>query len=173
MSGIQAELNPNQPTGRTSWMQVPVFEPVPWMEYSQDGSIGYFTRDYTATYSNQTANQEQTLNFRFDRDAVVIALCGAACKTDSSNLPVGMQSLDTFSLKAETVTGDRLIQTSTLGSAVVGTGAWPRKIAFGCWRCPTGTTLQFFSTPLLATLRVDLVLQVVETFAGQNFRGKT
>lgn len=111
------------------------------------------------------ANQQVIEDFNFDNKSAIFAMSAAVINTaGGAHPPTGYaNSLDTFQVQFRLSQGTRTYQTNpVLGSAVFGTGSWPRYLGMPTWRINGGSVLQMLLTPLEDDLRIDTMLQVVE-----------
>jgi len=169
---FQATINPV--TGADQLMrmgipfeEVPVFEPIPWLPVAKD--IAWGLSDRVVTLTNGVINTQVSTPLGFDFYTVAYALSAAVRNTAGNALPGSFGSpLDSFRVQFVT-TGNYNFQTAdAMGSALVGTAAFPRKLGRCCWRFNGGAQLRVLITPLMANLQVDVIVWTVQTTIGSN-----
>lgn len=171
----QAQINP--PTYNTfmqqglQWYRQQVAEPLVFIPISD--RIATQPRLRTITVTNQAANTEVNSFVQVDIPSTVYALSAAAATTDASALPVGRASLDTFRVRFEHNTGDRLTPTAGLGSAICGTAQFPAKIGGAGWVFDRGGTVLVGVTPLVANMTIDVTLWIIEIRGPSNYNPLT
>lgn len=142
---------------------VPVDRPRPW--FPADPNIGRQVRRVVRNFSGLTAGTEVPQNIQVDTPATVYALTGAAFNT-AAGLSAG---LDSFRVRFEYITGDRLDTVSGLGSALLGTAAFPAFIGDVGWSFDRGSAIRVFVTPLIANLAIDIAVWWIEVRGPVNF----
>lgn len=149
------------------WYRTPFYPTAPFVPFNPN--VGTIVRHYSGGIVNQTAGTEVVVNVLFDIPCRLIAINGGAFTTDNSALPVGRNSLDTFLFRLAYTTGERLDISERLGSTVVGTAQRPGELGHAGWSMNAGSSVQLGITPLIANLRVDIVLVCLEMRGASNF----
>lgn len=156
-----------QGTNGEKWYRTPFFPTAPFVPFNPN--VGMIVRHYSTGILNQTAGTEVVNNVLFDIPVRLIAINGAAFTTDAAALPVGRNSLDTFLFRLAYTTGERLDISERLGSTVCGTAERPGELGYAGWSMNAGSSVQVGITPLMANLRVDVVLVCLEMRGASNF----
>jgi hypothetical protein len=150
------------------WYREPVLEPR--IFFPNDPTVARQVRYRAVTISNQTANTEVSQFVNFDIPSVVYAFSGSARKTDESALPVGLSPRDMFLVRFQhSSANDRLTPVAMIGSCVVGTAESPMLVGAAGYVFNRGGTLEIAITPLVASLRVDICVWVVEIRSQTNY----
>jgi len=152
-----------------SWVREQVYYPTPTLPKSR--YIGEQFRRYVTNFNAMVLNVETVLQVNFDRPSYCLALSGAAYDNTGAALPVGLDSLDTFRVRFEHATGDRLDTAAGLGSALVGPGRDPAFISGPAWFFDNGSVCRIGVTPLRNNLDVDIVMWAIETPGPTNLTG--
>lgn len=150
-----------------AYQEVPMKDPMPWLPVGSD--IAWGLNDRVITVSG-TANTVDTQPLAFDLPCAVYALTAAVRSTAAAAVPATgyANALDMFKVQVKTSNG-RLFQTNPVkGSAIFGTGSWPRWLGRSCWRFNPGAQIQVLTTPLANNLEIDLVFWCVEITVGTN-----
>lgn len=111
------------------------------------------------------ANQQVTLPV----PSVVFNVTGAAVDTTGTALPVGLASLDTFTIEIVMSNNDKKMTAAALGSTVVGTAQRPRQVGPTGWMADMGQSFNLTITPLRANLRIDIVLTAACIYGPASF----
>lgn len=163
----QAALQPPSTMERARqglrWYRMPVYEPRPF--FPEDPMVGIQPRRYTANITNSTINQEIVKLVQIDIPGTVYALTGAAFDTNA------LVSLDnnTWLVRFEHSSGDRLDTNSALASCLVGSAQFPALIGGVGWNFDRGSTVRVGVTPLKSNMRIDVALWVIETRGPVNY----
>lgn len=173
-NGVGALINPfggvpDPGSPGTFYKQTPVSEPTPWLPYRVDNQIGFFNRWYVIEVINEAANTEVIRTLQVDIPGFVYEVVGGAVSTNATALPVGTESRDTFLMRLDYSQNSKLITSQALGSTVCGTAGFPAKVGLSGWKFNRGSSAIFGITPLVANLRINIVLKYIELQAGANF----
>jgi len=151
------------------WKKDQVYYPEPIMPISP--YIGKQFRRYVTNFNALVVNVETVLQVNFDRPSYCYALSGAGVENTGAALPVGMASLDTFRVRFEHATGDRLDTAASLGSSLLGTGDAPALLGGPAWFFNNGSVCRIGVTILVANIDVDIVMWCIETPGPTNLTG--
>ena len=149
------------------WYRAPFYPTAPFIPYNPN--VGMIVRHYSGGITGEAANAEVIRNVPFDIPCRLIAINGAAVLTTGGALPVGRASLDTFLFRLAYTTGERLDISERLGSTVCGTAERPGELGHAGWSFSAGSSVQLGITPLLADLRIDIVLVCLEMRGASNY----
>lgn len=167
----QAALNPPSYQAYAeqipAWYREPVYEPRPF--FPNQDNIAKQPRMRTVESLNEAANVEVLRFIQVDVPSIVYAWTGAAVDTTPAALPVGLASLDTFTVRFEHNAGDRLTPVAQLGSCVLGTAAFPALIGGAGWVFDRGGTITVAIVPLRASLRIDVTAWIIEVRGPVNY----
>ena len=111
------------------------------------------------------ANQQVTLPV----PSVVFATTAACVDTTGTALPVGLSSLDCFTIDIVMSNNDKKMTAAALGSAVLGTAQRPRLIGPTGWMADMGQSFNLTITPLRSNLRIDVVLLAACIYGPASF----
>lgn len=133
-------------------------------------------RQYSATLlsteSDYTVNVEAVRAVRFDFPSTIVELTAAAFNTAAGNaLPIGVGPRDCFLISIRSANGDNYVINPRLASTVAGTGELPGEVGDSGWVFDAGNAMIVGITPLLASLRIDVTIKVLEQRGKQNFAG--
>lgn len=165
-----AQLGGPQPL---PFVRFPFFPTSPW--YSTNPNVGYQVRYYgtnlLSTDSDFQVGSESLRTVQFDIPCRVIAFNGASCRLsdpDDGTITVNNMNL-LYLFRAEYTTGDKLHTAARLAATVVGGGSDPGEIGGHGYNIDQGASLQLGIIPLVADIRIDITIQVLEMRAPQNF----
>ena len=108
-------------------------------------------------FTGTTINVETTQSIRFDVPGPIYQLTGSARDSTGAAFPVGVNALDTFLVRFSMSNGEQLDTMASLGSTLLGSGAFPCQLSSEAWQFDNGSTLQVSVTPLFANLQVYIV----------------
>ena len=169
--GSTASLNPPSNAQRaqqgTPWYREQVFYPTPWFPAGQN--IGLQLRIRPLTILNQAAGANVLQTIQFDIPTSVYAITAAAVDTTGAALPVGLSSLDTFTVQFQHTNGDLYSTLPALGSPVCGDGGNFALLGGPGWSQDRGTSILVTAQPLRANLRIDIVLWGIEARGPANY----
>lgn len=153
----------------TSFVHVPLY--LPTGLFPAGDNIALVPRDRPLNFAFTTAGGSTTKTLQFEVPTTVFGLTAAAIKTDgTTDLPVGMNPLDTFLVQiTRTASGDKLQTEPAPGSTVCGTGVQPRLIGPGGWIVDAGGAFSVNVTNIVANISVAIVLWTCEVRGPSNF----
>lgn len=155
-----ASLNPPNNMERLqnpmwAWTRYQCFYPEPLTP--EGPGITYQIRRRVLQFRNLVLDTETTLPIRFDVPGPIWQLTGAARDSTGAAFPVGLNSLDTFSIRFTTSNGEKLDEAEGFGSAMLGTGSQPCFLGRETWQFDNGSVLLCFVTALRTNVDVDVV----------------
>lgn len=149
----------------------------PFVRLANAPGIIYFPKFRTVTFhgNGTAANQSQTQTFTFTQPTIIIARTAAAIDASGAALPVGRNSLDTFTGQMfragsfqDFIDGGGGTNTGpmapVLGSAIFGTAAQPALIPGNGLFVENGSFMNVTVVNLIANVRVDVTLWCIEEF---------
>ena len=153
------------------WIRYPVAEPSPWRPVN-DNISEQFRRYVMDPIVNGAANTEVTRSIQIDIPATLYGLTGAAMSTTSTDFAQGTTGLDHFTIRFEHSNGDRIDTQAAIASAMLGsiaTGPGAALLGGPAWHFDRGSAVFAYITPLVANLRIDVVLWVMEYRGPANY----
>lgn len=153
------------------WIRYPFYPTAPW--YSTNPNVGYQVRYYSTgiidTDADYTINSESIRTVQFDLPCRVVAINGAAIRTnDLLALNLNTMNLQ-YLFRVEYTMGDKLHTTQRLAASVLGIGNEPGEIGGHGYNIDQGASLVVGITPLSANLRIDITFVCLEMRAPRNF----
>lgn len=138
---------------------------------STDPNVSQMPRYYVQTIGpTYTLGQTVNVSQKFDIPGTVVAWNGACFNTGAGNaFPIGVRPLDTFLINLTTSTRENITTGPVLGSALLGTGENPGQVGAYGYMISAGGTINMEITPLLADLRITIMLTILELRAGSNY----
>jgi hypothetical protein len=159
------------PAGQPTFYKAPFFPTAPL--FLTNPNVGYMVREYSVGILNQAAGTEVIQPITFDIPVQLIALNGAAFVTLAPNaLPAGVGPRDCFLFRMERSNGEKIQITSRIASTCVGTAERPGELGGSGLMLDAGSSLQIGITPLLANLRVDIILHCMELRGGSSWTNR-
>lgn len=159
-SSAQRAQDPN-----VGWAREQVLFPEPLLPINE--RIGRQLRNRVIVFDTLVQNQTQTGRFTFDVPSVMYARMGGVFA--GSNLPTGTTGLDQFTVRFEHSNGDRIDQTESLASTLLGSAGEPNLLGGPAWRWDNGSSCLVYVTPLSAAIsQIYIVAQVVELRGPTN-----
>lgn len=151
------------------YIRAPFFPTAPFLSTSRD--VSQMPRFYVLTAGpTYTLGATLSLTQKFDIPGTVVSWNGSAFNTAAGNaLPIGVRPLDTFLINLTTSTRENITTGPTIASALLGSGENPGQVGAYGYMINAGGTINVEITPLLADLRVTIVLTVLELRAGSNY----
>jgi len=131
--------------------------------------ISVKSMDMVKTYSGNAANVAYTDNLQFSSQPGIVAQLTAGVFTET-DLAVGIDFLNTFTVEIVRTNGDKLMTTSGLGGAVFGTARWPRNIGPSGWMMDLGSALSITVVPLIDDLTITLNFLTVQVYGPASFQ---
>jgi hypothetical protein len=143
--------------------------------YSTDPNVGYQTRYYTTYLSpsepDYAVGGTSTRRIPFDIPVRLIAINGAAVKTDDPQYLSGLNPLDMFMLNFQYTNGDKLSTNPALASTLVGTSQRPGELGGVGWTINGGATLLTEIIPLIPSLYISINFVCLEMRGPTNYTG--
>lgn len=155
-----ASLNPPNNMERLqnpmwAWTRYQCFYPEPLTP--EGPGITYQIRRRVLNFRNLVLATETVLPIRFDVPGPIWQLTAAARDSTGAAFPVGLNSLDTFSIRFTTSNGERLDESAGFGSAMTGTASQPCFLGRETWQFDNGSVLLCYVTALRTNVDVDVV----------------
>lgn len=160
-SDMERMQDTNQP-----WDRLQLYYPEPLLPVGN--RIAFQLRQRVVQFQSAAANVESVQSIQFDTPGPVYQITAAAYDNTGAALPVGLDSLDTFRVRFEHSSGDRLTTVATLGSTICGKGALPALLSRSCWHFDSGSVMRVGVTPLRANLDIDIVAWQYEARGPSN-----
>jgi len=169
--GAHASLNPPSNAQRaqqgTPWYRDQVYYPTPW--FPKGENIGLQLRRRPLTVLNGAINTASINVLQFDIPTTIYGLSAAAVDTGGAALPVGLDSLDSFTVQFRHTNGDNYDTAAMLGSASLGPAENLTLLGGTGWMQDRGSSVEITITPLRATMRIDVCLWGIEVRGPANY----
>jgi hypothetical protein len=158
------------------FVRYPFYPTAPF--YSTNPNVGYQTRFYSCgvLYSDPDYRVGSGLPrpVQFDIPVRIVGFNASAVyyfgnPMTIAALPFGVKPNDTYLLRAEYTTGDKLHISSRLGSTVTGSCENPGEIGGTGYSIDAGASFMIEITPLMPNLRIDVTLVCLEMRGPRNF----
>lgn len=164
-NGPQSLREMTQPDSGVQLFRTLLEKPAPWLPYGP--GIGHQIRDYVVhldtTQNDVTVGQSTLRPIRVDLPVAFYAITAAARKLDGTAIPDSVEtSLDMFKIQLTYVQTDNIQTIAGLGSAICGTGRWPRLFGGPSLVFDKRANVNVNLIPLYDDMEVDLVLFAVE-----------
>jgi hypothetical protein len=137
------------------WTRLQVYYPEPLLP--QGVAIAYQLRQRVLQFLGLAINQPTINRIRFDTPGPVYQITAAARDNTGAALPMGLDSLDTFRVRFEHSSGDRLTEQAAMGSALCGVASFPALLSRNGWHFDNGGVMIVEVTALRANLDIDIV----------------
>ena len=156
---------------RATMARIPFMPTAPFTPIGADTATipRFYTCKLQATDSDYNVNSAAIRRVSFDIPCRLCIINGAAFSTAVGNaLPVGVTDLNTFLISMSYSTGEKLMIEPVLASTVLGKAQFPGQIGASGWTMNPGSVMVVEITPLLASLNIHIVLQVLELRGAGN-----
>ncbi len=135
---------------------------------------GKMVRDYStgllSTDADYVVGTEAIRNVLFSNGATIIAITGGAFSSAAGNaFPIGLGPLDVWLFRMQYSNGELLAVNARIASNVVGDAKRPGQVGFHGWTIQPGQAITIGITPLLASLRIDVTLVVLEQMGASSY----
>ena len=170
----QGQLGGKTP-GFPALIQRPAFPTAPY--FSTNPNVGRQVRYYSGGMiqgdTDYVVGTEAIRTIQFYLPCRVIAVNAVAADTTAANATAWEASsgLNTFLLRLEYTTGDRLQITQRIASTYAGSAERPGMIGDFGWNIDQGASVVLGITPLVPNLRIDVVLHCIEMRGNTNYSG--
>lgn len=135
--------------------------------WSDAQGVAHMPRDYGVELNGGTVGTQVALPLLFSTPCILVAINAGVFF--SADLSVGMKPLDTFLIQTQYVNGENIQTTPVLGSTVCGTADLPGEIGGNGRFFSAGSGASILITPLVASLRINVVFRVMELIAPTNY----
>ena len=170
----QGQLGGKTP-GIPAWIQRPAFPTAPYVSTNPNvgRQVRYYSTGLLNTDADYTVGTEAIRTIQFDLPCRVIAInaMGADATAATATAWQASAGLNTFLLRCEYTTGDRLQITQRIASTYAGSGSLPGMIGDFGWNIDQGASIIVGLTPLVPNLRVDVVFHCIEMRGNTNYSG--
>ena len=162
--------------GPVPFVRYPCYPTSPF--YSTNPNVGYQTRFYSCgvlfTDPDYRVGAGLPRPVQFDIPVRIVGFNASAVyyfgnPMTIAALPLGVKPNDTYLLRAEYTTGDKLHISSRLGSTVTGSCENPGEIGGTGYSIDAGASFMIEITPLMPNLRIDVTLVCLEMRGPRNF----
>jgi hypothetical protein len=168
----QAQLQANSPGGQGgSGVYARQFYPTAPPMYTGSGKM---VRDYStgllSTDADYTVGTEAIRNVLFSNPATIVAINGSAFNSAAGNaFPIGVGPRGCWLFRMQYSNGELLAVNARIASDVVGTAERPGQVGLHGWQINAGQAITIGITPLLASLRIDITLIVLEQMGSSSY----